>query len=110
MPKFAFFGSYSKESWARMIDKPGDRTEAVRNLIKSAGGTLECFYLMLGADDFIIIADLPDIASAAALSVGVSSTGAVHGSRTIELIEWNAAPAMLVKAKAAKAIYQTPGG
>jgi uncharacterized protein with GYD domain len=110
MPKFAFLGSYSRESWARMIDKPGDRTEAVRRLVKSAGGTLECFYLMLGADDFIIIADAPDVVSAAAVSVAVSSTGAVHNTRTIQLIEWNAAPALLAKARAAKAEYQSPGG
>ena len=108
MPKFAFIGSYSKESWVHMVDSPKDRTESVRKLVKSAGGALESFYLMLGADDFLIIADMPDAASAAAASVAVASTGAVRSTRTIPLIEWSAAPAMLVKAKSAKAEYQAP--
>jgi uncharacterized protein with GYD domain len=109
MAKFAFFGSYSPEAWARMIDNPKDRTETIRKLIKSAGGTLETFYLMLGADDFLIIADFPDTATAAAVSLATNSTGAIRNGRTIQLIEWNAAPAMLAKAKAARAEYQTPG-
>src|SRR5262249_40197458 len=36
MAKFAFFGSYSPESWTRMIGTPKDRTDAVRQLIKGA--------------------------------------------------------------------------
>ena len=109
MPKFAILGSYSPEAWTRMIDNPKDRTEAVRKLAKSAGGTLESFYLMLGADDFILIIDAPDVASAAAASVAATSAGGVRNLRTIQLVEWSAAPALLAKAKAARAEYQLPG-
>lgn len=109
MSKFAILGSYTKESWARMIDNPKDRTEAVRNLAKGVGGSLDCFYLMMGSDDFIIIADMPDVVSAAALSVAVSSTGSVQNVRTVQLVEWSNAPALLAKAKTAKSQYQSPG-
>ena len=109
MAKFAFFGSYSPEAWARMIENPKDRRDAVGKLIKSAGGTMESFYLMLGADDFIIIADFPDAVSAAAASVATASSGAVRNSRTIELIEWGAAPTLLAKAKTYRGEYRPPG-
>jgi len=92
-----------------MISSPRDRTDSVRQLIQNAGGTMESFYLMLGADDFIIIADFPDAVSAAAASVATSSTGAVRNSRTIQLIDWNAASTLLAKAKTYRDAYRPPG-
>jgi uncharacterized protein with GYD domain len=42
------------------------------------GATLEAFYFAFGGDDVFVIADLPDHASAAAVSLAVGATGAAN--------------------------------
>jgi uncharacterized protein with GYD domain len=59
--------------------------EAVDHLVKGVGGTLEAFYYAFGDYDLIIIMDLPDNASAAALSLAVSATGASKVRTTVLL-------------------------
>jgi uncharacterized protein with GYD domain len=46
-------------------------------LVKKMGGTVEAFYFAFGQADFFVIVDLPDAASAAALSLAVAQAGAV---------------------------------
>src|SRR5260370_34026684 len=74
MTKYAFFFSYTSDTWARMINTSGDRTASVRQLLDSLGGALESIYWMFGTHDGITIADLPGSGSAAALSVAVTAT------------------------------------
>src|SRR3954452_9932881 len=71
MAKYAFFFTYSSETWQRMIQNPGDRTAAVRQLATSLGGSVESIYWMFGPYDGLLIADVPDSVGAAALSVAV---------------------------------------
>ena len=59
--------------------------EALDHLVKGVGGTLEAFYYAFGDHDLIIIADLPDNASAAALSLVVSASGASKVKTTVLL-------------------------
>ncbi|MGO8886420.1 MAG: GYD domain-containing protein [Streptosporangiaceae bacterium] len=42
-----------------MINTPGDRTAAVRQLADSMGGSVESVYWMLGTYDGILSADAP---------------------------------------------------
>jgi uncharacterized protein with GYD domain len=46
-------------------------------MIKKNGGTMEGFYYAFGAADVYIICDMPDIASALAISLAVNASGAV---------------------------------
>ena len=46
------------------------------------GGKLEAFYYAYGADDAVIIADLPDANSGIAISLTVNASGAVRMSTT----------------------------
>jgi uncharacterized protein with GYD domain len=48
-------------------------------LFGSLGGTLECFYFALGAEDLIVICDLPDNVSAAAFSLAINNSGKARG-------------------------------
>ena len=68
MAKYVTFFTYTSEAWAGMIQSPGDRTAAVRQLTDSVGGSVECVYWMFGAQDGLLIYDVPDSVSAAALS------------------------------------------
>jgi uncharacterized protein with GYD domain len=109
MAKYAYFFTYSSETWARMVQSPGDRTAAIRQLTNALGGSVESVYWMFGPHDGIVIADLPDSASAAALSVAVGSTGAFKHLETHELFGQDQLGQMLARAKEASGTYQAPG-
>jgi uncharacterized protein with GYD domain len=109
MAKYAFFFRYTSESWARMISTPGDRTAAVRQVLGSVGGTLECIYWIMGAHDGIAIADVPDTVSAAAVSIAVTSSGAFSGNQTQVLLTQDQLEEALQRAGTAAHDFQAPG-
>lgn len=84
MPKYLFEASYTTEG-AKGIRKSGGsaRRTAVKRVIESAGGKLETFYFAFGKNDAIIIADLPDHASAAGISLTVGAAGAATTRTTV---------------------------
>ncbi len=109
LARYAFFFSYTSDAWARMINSPGDRTAAVRQLADSAGGSAESVYWMPGSHDGILIADVPDSVSAAALSIAVTSTGAVKNMRAHELLSQEQLSQTLQLARDATQVYRPPG-
>jgi uncharacterized protein with GYD domain len=110
MPKYLFLGSYTSEAWHGMIETPPDRPGAAVKLAEALGGSVDCFYLAFGEFDLVTIMDLPDDAAAAALSIGVTSTGRVASLTTHRLLDASETPAMFARAKAAVASYEVPGG
>jgi len=109
MAKYVTLFSYTSEAWARMIQNPGDRTATVRRLAESLGGSVECLYWMLGGYDGLVILDLPDSSSVAALSVTVGSTGAFKNLQTHELLTQEQLVQALSRSKDAAQSYQPPG-
>jgi len=86
MSKYLFIGSYTADG-ARGLLKDGGTTrrQVAEQVVQSVGGTLECYYFGFGADDYYLIADLPDHSAAAALSLTVGGSGALS-SRTVVLM------------------------
>jgi len=77
MPKYMFRASYTPAGAAGVLKEGGSaRLKAVRALVESVGGKVEAAYWAMGADDFILIADAPDTAAAAAASLTVGASGA----------------------------------
>ena len=109
MASYAVFFTYTSDVWTRMINNPGDRTAAVRQLADSVGGSLESAYWMFGAYDGIVVVDVPDSIRAAALSVAVGSTGAFKHLETHELFTQNHFGQVLSHARNAAQAYQAPG-
>jgi uncharacterized protein with GYD domain len=107
--KYVTFFTYTSETWARMIQSPGDRTAAVRQLADSVGGSLERVYWMFGAQDGFVIFDAPDSTSAAAVSVAAGSTGAFKKLETHELLSQEQLGEVLSRSKAAVEAYRPPG-
>ncbi len=87
MAKFAVFFTFKGETIKGLIDTPSDRAAVVSRLCEAAGGRMEPYYLMFGAWDGFVIADVPDSRAAAAISLAVSSTGAFARLETHELLE-----------------------
>ena len=105
MPKFLLKASYAPDG-ARGILKEGGtaRAQFVQQLVESVGGTLEGFYFAFGDVDAYVIADLPDAATAAALSLTVSSSGAVS-TITVPLLT----PGEIDEASNKTVQYRAPG-
>jgi uncharacterized protein with GYD domain len=110
MPKYAAIFSYSTGSWARMIKTADDGVAAFRELLDSVSGSLESVYFMpLGIPAGIVIVDTPDSVTAAAVSVAITSTGAVQNLQTYELFTQEQFSEMLLLARDGTQIYRPPG-
>ena len=83
MPKFLIKATYNPDGVRGLIKDGGSKRRAtVQKLIESMGGKLEVFYYAYGADDAVIIADLPDANSGIAISLTVNASGAVRVATT----------------------------
>lgn len=61
MAKYAIFFTLKGESISHAMEHPSDRSEVMGKFAKAAGGKLEAYYWMLGgAYDGVVIADMPD--------------------------------------------------
>jgi uncharacterized protein with GYD domain len=86
MPKYMFTGSFTQQGGKGVLAEGGTaRVKAVSDLMASLGGSLESYHFAFGGDDYVIIADLPDNAAAAAGAMRVSTSGAVS-NRTVVLL------------------------
>jgi uncharacterized protein with GYD domain len=108
MAKFAIFFTFKGETVRNWMDKPSDRAAIVSKMCEEAGGRMDAYYLMFGSYDGFVIADVPDSATAAAISLAVSSSGAFGHLETHELIEASALTGLLERA--ASVSYSPPGG
>jgi uncharacterized protein with GYD domain len=107
VPKYAVLFRFKSETIKAMMDKPSDRAAAVQQLLDSTGGTLDAYYLTFGQYDGLVICDLPDSLSAAAVSFAVSSSGAFSHLETHELVPVEQINAILEKAN--QLTYRPPG-
>jgi len=76
MPKFLVEATYTAEGHKGLAkDKPSGRKAAITQAAKKLGGKLEAIYFCLGDNDVILIVDMPDHLSAAALSSAACASG-----------------------------------
>jgi len=78
--------AYTAEASATLIKNPQNRREVVREPIEKLGGRLEGFWFALGEYDAVLIYQLPDNITAAALSMAVAAGGAVKAFKTTPLM------------------------
>ena len=110
MPKYAIFFSLPGDTVAKFIDNPSDRTAAVQSMTDAVGGSVIGYYWMLGKPDGLVIVEVPDSQTAAAISLVVGSSGAIEGLETHELFEASELQALAEKAKSLQGTYTPPGG
>ncbi len=108
MARYLIQASYTKEGIADMIKSPQDRAEAVRPVVERLGGRLETFYFAFGDYDAVVIAELPDNVSAAALAMAVGSSPGVSDYKTTVLLTMS--EAMEAMGKAGGTGYRSPSG
>jgi uncharacterized protein with GYD domain len=105
MSKYLIRANYVGDGIKGLLSEGGSRRrDAAKAAVESVGGKLDCMYYAFGDTDVYAIADLPDQASATAVSLLINSSGAV----TLNLV-----PLMTpedVDAAAAKSpTYRAPG-
>ena len=77
MPKYLVRGSLSPEGLRGTLKEGGSkRRDAIAELARSVGGSLEAFYYAFGEDDIYAIFDAPDNIAAATASVTSAAAGA----------------------------------
>ncbi|HUA60474.1 MAG TPA: GYD domain-containing protein [Verrucomicrobiae bacterium] len=77
MPKYLIQASYTAEGIQGVVrDSASGRRADVQSAVKSAGGKVEAFYYSFGKDDLVLILDLPDNVTAAAVAMTVCGSGA----------------------------------
>jgi uncharacterized protein with GYD domain len=87
MARFAIFFRFRPETIKAMMDRPSDRAAAVSKLCESAGARMDAYYLMFGEWDGMVIVEGSDSKTAAAVSLAVSSSGALAQLSTHELLD-----------------------
>ncbi len=77
MPHYLVQVAYTPEAWATQLKNPQSRIDAIRPAIERLGGKIECAYMTFGEYDLMIVLDMPDNVSAAALSIHAGAAGRV---------------------------------
>jgi uncharacterized protein with GYD domain len=83
MAKYLIQAAYTAEGLKGLQkDKASGRKQAVTKAVEGLGGKVEAMYFALGEHDVLLIVDMPDVISGAALGLRVSATGLVRTKTT----------------------------
>ena len=107
MPHYLIQASYTAEAWQALLNKPEDRSEAVRPVIEKLGGRIVHSWYAFGQHDFVAIVEMPDNVSAAALALAQRAGGALRSLGTTPLLEFS--EGLEAMKRASKAGYRPPG-
>jgi len=81
MPKYLLEVAYTAQGVKGVLKDGGSkRRAAAQKAVKSVGGKMETFYFAFGSTDVVLIVDLPDAVTAAAMSMTIAATGAMTTS------------------------------
>jgi uncharacterized protein with GYD domain len=98
MPHYLVQVAYSPEGWEGLVKQPQDRIEAVRPSIERLGGKINSAYFAFGDYDVVLLAELPDNVSAAAIAIAFAGGGACKAVHTTPLLTSEEAVAAMKKA------------
>jgi uncharacterized protein with GYD domain len=107
MPLYMYQAAYTPDSWAAQLKNPQNRAEAVgRALCEAAGGKLLGGWYCFGEYDLVIIADMPNAESMAAVALAVGAGGAVKSAMTTVLMSGTEGVAAMTKAATVAGSYK----
>ena len=99
MPHYLQQVAYSQQGWEALVANPQNRIEAVRPAIEKLGGKIEAAWFSFGDYDIVVIINMPDNVSAAAIAMAFAAGGACRSVQTTLLISPEEAVQALKKAK-----------
>ena len=92
-----------------LVERPEDRLVTTTRLLQGIGGRLHYYFFCFGEYDIVLIYELPDNVSSAALSMVLTSSGTVTVCETTPLLTMEEAITAMGQAGDAVGIYQPPG-
>jgi|SRR6478672_2914865 uncharacterized protein with GYD domain len=109
MPMFITYASYSQAGAKGLIDKPADRSGAIKALIEKAGGKMIALYFTTGSNDVVLVSEVADGSDAVAVGMAVAASGALSKIETVRA--WTSSEFKAIAEKAAKVAgaYTPPG-
>ena len=107
MAFYLYQASYTPDAVKSLLKQPANRREVIGKAVEELGGTVNGAWLSFGEFDVVLVVEMPDNVSAAALSLAVAAAGTVHGGKTTPLISMEEGVAAMKKAGAST--YRAPG-
>jgi len=104
MPHYLHQVAYSREGWEALLAHPQNRIEAVRPAIEKLGGKIDTAWFAFGDYDIVVITEMPDNVSAAAIAIAFAGGGACKAVQTTPLM--SAADALQAMKKAGECGYR----
>ena len=106
MPYYLIQVAYTSKGFAALVKNPQNRMDSIRPVFESLGGKLQGMWFAFGDYDIVIICQLPDNASVAAISMAISAGDAVKSVRTTTLMTME--EGIEAMKKATITVYQPP--
>jgi len=106
MPRYLVQASYTAAAAAAFVSNPQDRVGGIQAVIEKLGGKMVSVDFCLGEYDVIVVAEVPDDVTAAAVALAVNAPGHLKSYETTRLMS----PQEFLEAqqKAHGAGYQAP--
>ena len=107
MGYYLYQGAYTSDALKTLIKKPINRLDVIRKAVEELGGTVEGLWFSFGEYDVVLILQMPDNVSVAALSLAVAAGGAIQKGKTTPLMTTDEGLAAMKKA--GHSSYKAPG-
>ena len=106
MPQFLTQVAYTDQAWQSLVSNPQNRFDALRPVFEKLGGRIINAWFAFGDYDVVLISELPDNVSAAALAIAASAGGACKSIKTTPLM--NVTEGVEAMKRAAASGYRAP--
>lgn len=107
MPLYLTRTTYTPETWAKLVEQPEDRRDAIRALAESVGGQLLDIWYAFGEHDTYTLIDAPGHVEMASALTRVAASGAFSRLETTPLLTVDEMLEALGRAR--EATYTAPG-
>jgi uncharacterized protein with GYD domain len=102
-------GKFSQHAMGALTQRPEDRLMTTTKLLQGVGGRLHYYFFAFGEYDFVLLFELPDNQSAAALGMVMRASGAATDVETTVLMTMPEAIESMRKGGQAMGVYHPPG-
>ncbi len=98
MASFLVQVSYTPEALSALIAKPQNRMAVVKKSVENLGGTFTSSWMSFGDYDLVMLLEMPNNVSAAALAIAAAAGGSLKAIKTTPLLTIDQALSALKKA------------
>jgi uncharacterized protein with GYD domain len=108
MGHYLMQASYTPDAWAALIENPQIRPEFVRPRVQALGGDIEGRWLSYDEHDVVLLLNMPDEVSMAALWMASASGPHIKAMKITPLMSWE--DGLQAMKKATLAVHAPPSG